>query len=54
MIFLLAKKNFPVPEYLTLRYEDNDVCLYTDSFWDTTDTGFYKGYEYEHVKMLMV
>jgi len=51
MIFLLAKKDFPAPKHLNIRYQNNDVCLYLDGFWETTDTGFYKGYEYEHVKI---
>jgi|TARA_B100001093_G_C26764793_1_gene987375 hypothetical protein len=51
MIFLLAKKDFPAPEHLNVQYEDNDVCLYLDGFWKETSTGFYKGYEYEHVKI---
>ena len=51
MIFLLAKKDYPAPKHLNIRYQNNDVCLYLDGFWEETSTGFYKGYEYEHVKI---
>ena len=54
MIFLLAKKDFPAPDHLNICYEDADVCLYIDGFWKTTPTGFYKGYDYEHVKIDIV
>lgn len=54
MIFLLAKKDYPKPKFLTCMYENDDVCLYLDRYWETTDTGFYKGYEYEHVKIDIV
>lgn len=54
MIFLLAKKDFPKPKFLTCKYENDDVCLYLDGYWKTTDTGFYKGFEYEYVKIDIV
>ena len=54
MIFLLAKKDYPAPKHLTICYQDDDVCLYIDQFWQKTSTGFYKGYDYEYVKIDIV
>ena len=54
MIFLLAKKDFPKPKHLSCMYENDEVCLYLDMFWENTKTGFYKGHEYEHVKIDIV
>ena len=51
MIFLLAKKDYPKPKFLTCMYKNDNVCLYLDSHWKTTNTGFYKGHEYEYVKI---